>query len=39
MNLLQDIEKPILDVLTRIYKRNGQYVQTTRKYHKRKVTK
>lgn len=39
MNLLQLEQRPILDVLTRIYKKNGQYVQTTRKYHKRKVEK
>lgn len=39
MNLLQNEERPILDFLTRIYKKNGQYIQTTRKYHKRKVEK
>ena len=35
MNLLSSINRPILDCLTRIYRKNGQYVQTTKKYKRR----
>lgn len=28
MNLLSGCERPILDVLTRIYRKNGQWIQT-----------
>ena len=35
MNLLSNLNQPILEVLTRIYRHNGQWVQTTQKYKKR----
>lgn len=35
MNLLSGIERPILDVLIRIYKKNGKFIQTTKKYKQR----
>lgn len=35
MNLLTDLNQPILNYLTRIYRKNGQWVQTTRQYHQR----
>ena len=35
MNLLSGLDRPILDCLTRIYKKNGRVVQTTKKYKKR----
>lgn len=35
MSLLDNCELPILDVLTRIYRKNGKYIQTTKKYKQR----
>ena len=35
MNLLSGCERPILDVLTRIYRKNGQWIQTTKQYKQR----
>lgn len=35
MNLLTNIRRPILDCLKRIYRHDGQWVETTRKYKKR----
>lgn len=35
MNLFDSVERPILECLTRIYKKNGKYIQTTKKYKKR----
>lgn len=37
MNLLSYTQRPILDCLTRIYRHNGQWVQTTRKFEHRKI--
>lgn len=37
MNLLSNIQRPILDCLTRIYRHNGYWVQTTRQYQQRKI--
>lgn len=37
MNLLTNCDLPILDVMTRIYKKNGVWIQTTRKYKERKT--
>ena len=35
MNLLSGGERPILDVLTRIYRKNGKWIQTTKQYKQR----
>lgn len=35
MNLFEKLERPILDCLTRVYKKNGKYVQTTKQYKRR----
>lgn len=37
MNLLSNVQRPILDCLTRIYRHNGQWIQTTREYQQRKI--
>ena len=36
MNLLSACERPILDVLTRIYRKNGQWIETTKQYKPRR---
>lgn len=36
MNLLSMCEHPILDVLTRIYRKNGKWIQTTKQYKQRR---
>lgn len=35
MNLLTNLNRPILDCLVRIYRKDGRWVETTRQYHKR----
>ena len=35
MNLFSEQTQPILNVLTRIYRHNGQWVQTTQQYKQR----
>ena len=35
MNLFSEQQQPILNVLKRIYRHNGQWVQTTQQYKKR----
>lgn len=35
MNLLTKLNSPILDCLTRIYRKNGHIVETTKKYKQR----
>lgn len=35
MDLLTKCDLPILDVMTRIYKRNGRWIQTTKRYKQR----
>lgn len=35
MNLFEKVNRPILDVLTRIYRKNGQWIQTTKQYKQR----
>ena len=39
MNLFNNIDQPIINVLTRIYKRNGQYIEAKHKYKTRRKTK
>ena len=35
MDLLSKEERPILDCLTRFYKKNGVFIETTKKYKRR----
>ena len=35
MNLFENLDRPILDCLTRIYKKNGKWIQTTKQYKRR----
>lgn len=37
MDLLSKLQPPILDVLTRIYRHNREWVQTTQKYKSRRA--
>ena len=35
MSLLDKVEQPVLNILTRIYRKNGKVIETTRKYKPR----
>lgn len=37
MNLFFNTQRPILDCLTRIYRKNGKWIQTTKKYRSKKM--